>query len=71
MRKLCIFLSRQQDGVQNHNRNICNKIISKCVRVQIFGKDTDKSKVHEAMKSALNSGNACYYQAQNLIQFLC
>jgi hypothetical protein len=39
-----MLLSSHQDAGQNHYIKITNRSFEKCVTVQIFGKDSNKSK---------------------------
>ena len=62
-----MVLSRDQNAVQNHNREPDNRSFD---RVECFKylttNLTNKNSIQEEIKSLLKSGNACYHLVQNL-----
>jgi len=60
---MCIC--HQQSTGQSHT-----DVISKCVRVEIFGMIATHTCIHEEMKGRLNTGNACYCSCNDLTSHL-
>jgi hypothetical protein len=63
-----MLLSRHQNAGQNHDIKIANRCFEnvaqfKYVRTTV----TDQNLIREEIKRGLNSGNACYHSAQNLL----
>jgi hypothetical protein len=65
-------MSRHQTKGQYHYIKAANKSFKMwhCSNRPYFGTAvTNKSCIHEEIKSRLNSGNACYHAVQNLLSF--
>jgi hypothetical protein len=66
----CMFLSRDQNAGHNHNIKIDNKYSESVEEFKYLGATlTDRSSIHEEIKSRLKSGNACYHSVQNLLSY--
>ena len=68
MRKLkYVVLSPDQHAVQNHNVYIGSKSFERLEHFNYLGTSlTNQNFFHEEIKCRLQSGNTCYYLAQNL-----
>jgi hypothetical protein len=63
-----MMLSRQQNVAQNQNIKIANEPFENVSRFKYLGTTvTNQDLIHEKIKRRLNSGNACYHSAQNLL----
>jgi len=63
-----MVMSRDQHAVQNHIIMIGNKSFERVEQLRYLGTTiTNKSCIHEEIKSRLDAGNACYNSAQNLL----
>jgi hypothetical protein len=63
-----MVMSRDQHAVQNHNIMTGNKSFERVEQLRYLGTTiTNKSCIHEEIKSILDAGNACYNSAQNLL----
>jgi hypothetical protein len=67
--KCRMIVSCHLNSGQNQNIiRIANESFENVAKFKYFGMTlTDQNDVHEEIKSRLNSGNACYYSAQNLL----
>jgi hypothetical protein len=60
-------MSRYQKAVQEHSIKIANRSFEDMAKFRYLGTTlTDRSCMHEEIKSRLNSGNACYHSVQSL-----
>jgi hypothetical protein len=63
-----MIMSRQPNSGQNEKVRTANESFEKVAKFKYLGKTlTNKSVIHDEIKSRLNSGNACYYSVQNLL----
>jgi hypothetical protein len=63
-----MFMSRHQTAGQSNYIRVANKSFEKMAKFKYLGATlTDKNCIHEEIRSRLNSGNACYHAAQNLL----
>jgi hypothetical protein len=65
----CMFISRHQTaGQRNYIRVANNKSFEKVAEFKCLGSTlTDQNRIHEEIRSRLNSGNVCYLAVQNLL----
>jgi hypothetical protein len=65
-----MFLSRDQNSVQNHNRELDNKSSGRVEWFKYLATNPkNKNSIQEKIKSILKSGNACYHSVQNIFSF--
>jgi hypothetical protein len=65
-----LLLSRHQNAGQNHDIKIANRSYQNVAQFKYLGTAvTNRSLIHDEIKSRLNSGNACYYSVQNLLPY--
>jgi hypothetical protein len=63
-----MLLSRQQNGVQNHEIKIGNRCFGNVEQFRYLGTTiTSQNLIQEEIKRRLNLGNACYQSVQNLL----
>jgi hypothetical protein len=63
-----MLLSQHQNAGQNHAIKIGNRWIENVAQFRYLGMSiTNENLIQEEIKRRLNSGNACYYPAQNLL----
>jgi hypothetical protein len=63
-----MVMSCHQNKRQNHNLLTANKSFERMARFKpLETAVTDKSYIHEEIKSRLNSGNACYHSLQGIL----
>jgi sorting nexin-29 len=63
-----MVMSRNQNAGRNHNIKIDNKSFERMEEFKYLGATlTNRSSIHEEIKSRLKSGNACYPSVQNLL----
>ena len=66
------IMSRDQAAGTNHNIKIDIKSLERVDQFKYLGKIlTNSNSIHEAIKSRLKSGNACYHLEQNLWLPVC
>jgi hypothetical protein len=63
-----MLLSCHQNARKNHIIQIANRPFENVAQFKYFGKTaTNRNLVYEEIQGRLNSGNACYHSAQNLL----
>jgi hypothetical protein len=63
-----VIMSRHQNSGQNQNKRIDNESFEKVAKFKHLGTTLkNQNDIYDEIKSRLNSGNACYYSAQNLL----
>jgi hypothetical protein len=63
-----MLLSRHQNTRKNRDMKIANRYFRNVTQFKYFGTTViNKSLIQEEMKRRLNSDNACYHSAQNLL----
>jgi hypothetical protein len=63
-----MIMSCHPNSGQNQNIRIANESFEKVAKFKYLGKTlTNKSNIHDEIKSRLNLGNACFYLVQNLL----
>jgi hypothetical protein len=63
-----MIMSRHPNSGQNQNIRIANESFEKVAEFKYLGKTlTNQNDIRDEIKSRLNSGNDCYYSAQNLL----
>jgi hypothetical protein len=61
-----MIISRHPNSGQNKSIKITNESFEKVVKFKYLGTTlTNQNNINDGIKSRLNSGNACYYSAQN------
>jgi hypothetical protein len=63
-----MVMSRNENAGHNHNMKIDNKSSERREKFKYLGATLmNQNSIHEAIKSRLKSGNACYHSVQNLL----
>jgi hypothetical protein len=63
-----VIMSRHQNSGQNQNIRIANESFENVAKIRHLGTIlTNQNDIHDEIKIRLNSGNACYHSAQNLL----
>jgi hypothetical protein len=63
-----MLLSRQQNSGYYHDINVANRSFENVVQFKYLRTTvTDQYLIQEEIKRRLNSGNACYHSAQNIL----
>jgi hypothetical protein len=63
-----MLLSRQQNGGQNHDIKIADRRFKNVTPFRYLGTTiTNQNLINEEINRRLNSGNACYHSARNLL----
>jgi hypothetical protein len=63
-----LLLSRHLNAGQNHDLQIGDRCFENVAQFRYLGTTvTDQNLIQEEIKRGLNSGNACYHSAQNLL----
>jgi hypothetical protein len=63
-----MFTSRHQTAGQSNYIRVANKSFEKVAKFKYLGSTlTDQNRIHEEIRSRLNSGNAYYHAVQNLL----
>jgi hypothetical protein len=63
-----MFLSHQQNSCQNQDIKIADRCFENVTQFRYFGMTiANQSLIQKPIKRRLNSGNACYHTAQNLL----
>jgi hypothetical protein len=63
-----MLLSRHQNAGQNHNLKIGDRSFENVAQFKYLGRTvTNQNLIGKEIKRRLNSGNACYHSAQNLL----
>jgi hypothetical protein len=63
-----MIMSRHSNPGQNQNIRIANESFENVAKLKHLGTTvTNKNDIQDEIRSALNSGNACYYSVQNLL----
>jgi hypothetical protein len=63
-----MFMSRHPNTGQNQNIRIDNESFENVAKFKYLGMAlTNQNDIHDEIKSRLNSGNVCYYSAQNIL----
>jgi hypothetical protein len=63
-----MIMSRHQNSGQNQNIRIGNESIENVAKFKYLRMTlTNQNKIHDEIKSQLNSGNACYCSVQDLL----
>jgi hypothetical protein len=66
-----MIMSRRLNSGQNQNRRIANESFGNVAKFRYLGTTlTNQNDIHVEIKSRSNSGNACYYSVQNLLNEL-
>jgi ribosomal protein S2 len=66
-----MLLSRHQNAGQSHDIKIANKCFDNVAKFRYLGTTiTNQNLIQEGIKRRLNSDNACYHSAQNLLSSL-
>jgi hypothetical protein len=61
-------MSRHPNSGHNQNIRIANESFESVATFKYLGTTlTNQNDIHDEIKSRLNSGNACYYSAQNVL----
>jgi hypothetical protein len=61
-------MSRHENSGQNQNIRIANESFENVAKFKYLRTTlTNQNDIHDEIKSRLNSGNACFYSAQNLL----
>jgi hypothetical protein len=66
-----MLLSRHQNAGQNHDIKIGNRCFENVTQFKYFGTTIPKNFIQKELERRLNSGNACYHSAQNLLSLVC
>jgi hypothetical protein len=61
----CMLMFHHQNAGQNRNTMIAERSLEKFIYLGMT--ITNQNLIHDEIKSKLNSGNACYHSAQNLL----
>jgi hypothetical protein len=63
-----MIMSHHPNSGQNQNIRIANESFEKVAAFKYSGTTlTNKNDIHDEIKSALNSGNACFFSVENLL----
>jgi hypothetical protein len=63
-----MIMSHHPNSGQNQNIRIPNELFENVAKFKYLGMTlTNQNDIHDEIKSGLNSGNACYYSAQNVL----
>jgi hypothetical protein len=63
-----MVMLRHLNSEQYQNRRSANESFENVVKFKYLGTTLiNQNDIHDEIKSRLNSGNACYYSAQNLL----
>jgi hypothetical protein len=63
-----MLLSRHQNAWQNHDIKISNRSFENVAQFKYMGRTlTNQNSIQEEIKTRMNSGNACYHSAHNLL----
>jgi hypothetical protein len=63
-----MLLSLQQNSGKNHDINVANRSFENVAQFEYLRTTvTDQYLIQEEIKRRLNSGNACYHSAQNIL----
>jgi hypothetical protein len=63
-----MIMSRHPNSGQNQNIRIANESFEKVAKFEYLGTTpTNQNNIHDEIECRLNSRNACYYSAQNLL----
>jgi hypothetical protein len=66
-----MIMSRHPYSGQNHNIRIAHESFENVAKFKYLGTTlTNQNDIHDEIKNRLNSGNARYYSAQNLLPSL-
>jgi hypothetical protein len=63
-----MFVSRHPNSGQNQNIRTANESFENVAKFNYLGTTlTNQKDIHDKIRNRLNSGNTCYYSAQNLL----
>jgi hypothetical protein len=62
-----MLLSRHHNVSQNHDIKLADRLFEDVVQFRCLGTTVTKQNLIQEEKKKLNSGNACYLSAQNLL----